>query len=99
MNNTRPRSIARQPLKFPGIVVTAAPAPTLADVMTRLTQLQQNQAQILKAVQALQTNLIRLALMVDNMFEVTNPVAKGGYNMVQNVGEAAIQDMIQNANS
>jgi hypothetical protein len=99
MNSIRTSAIARQPLKFPGIVVAAAPTPTLADVMTRLTQLQQNQAQILKAVQALQTNQIRLALMVDNMFEVTNPVAQGRYNMVQNVGEAAIQDMIQNASS
>jgi hypothetical protein len=95
MNSIRPPSMARQPLKFPGLVLGTAPTPTLADVMTKLTQLQQNQAQILKAVQGLQINQIRICVMIENMFEMTssNP---GILPLMRSVCTATCQDIAIN---
>jgi hypothetical protein len=89
-------SIAPQPLQFPGLGLGAAPAPTLADVMTRLSQLQQNQAQILKAVQALQANQTILAFMIQQMFQATAPGVPNGYNQIPGIALEAVGLMIQN---
>jgi hypothetical protein len=72
MNNARV-SIAPQRLKFPGnIVGTTTPAtPTLAEVMTKLSQIQQNQARIFDAVVQLQINQISICVMLGEMFEIT----------------------------
>ena len=89
------RSVAQQPLKFSGLVGANAPAPTLADVMTKLSQVQQNQAQILKAVQGLQINQIRICIMIENMFEMTssNP---GILPLMRSVCTATCQDIAIN---
>ena len=92
--NSRP-SIAQQPLKYPGIVVAAPQAPTLADLMTRLSQVQQNQAQILKKVHALQSSQLLLAIMVEGMFQAITPVGPGSHNSVQSIGHQTIMDMMR----
>jgi hypothetical protein len=72
MNNQRV-SVTPQRLKYPGNIVGASTpaAPTLTDVMTKLSQIQQNQAQILDAIRSLKVNQISLCVMLGEMFEVT----------------------------
>jgi hypothetical protein len=79
-------SIAPQPLRFSGLVLNTMPTPTLVDVMTTLSQVQQNQAQILKAVQALQLNQTVLAMIIQQMFQTTAPGVPGGYNQIPGIG-------------
>ncbi len=60
-----PRFVApvRRSLKFPGVGGLRPSNPTLSDVMSALNQVQQNQAQILSAIDALQQSVN--ALMSD----------------------------------
>jgi hypothetical protein len=62
-------SIPRQPIKHQGLVTPAALTPTLADVMTALAQVQQNQAQILAAVQTTWKNQLETYIYLELMFE------------------------------
>jgi hypothetical protein len=55
MNLSKSFSPIGQPLQYPGGPVP--PSPTLSDVMNALSQVKQNQAQILKGLNALNSNL------------------------------------------
>ena len=96
--NSRPPSIAQQPLKFPGLALGSAPAPTLDDVMTRLSQMQQNQAQILRAVQGLEVNVVVLAEMLAGLFEATTPPTAAAYQNVRSICHQAVQDIVRICN-
>ena len=98
MNTHRPFSIVQPPLKFPGVVVAGAAAPTLADVITRLSQVQQNQAQIWKGVQSLLVNQIVGADMLAGLFVATTPTTAPGYPGVQYICRAVVQDIERIAN-
>jgi hypothetical protein len=92
------RSVAQQPLKFSGLVGANAPAPTLADVMTRLSQVQQNQAQIWKGVQAGLINQILLADMLAGLFMATTPNTAPGYPGVRYICQNSAHDIERIAN-
>lgn len=95
--NINSGSLGQQPIKFQGNVIPPVTPPTLTDVMTRLAQVQQNQAQILKAVQTLQANQIRMARMTALMFEATSVSAPSAHNLVISLAGSWIQDMTANA--
>jgi hypothetical protein len=94
MNTNRPIV----PLKFPGVVVASAATPTLADVMTRLSQVQQNQSQIWKGVQSMLVNQILLAELLAGLFVATTPPTAAAYQNVRSLCQTAVQDIERIAN-
>jgi hypothetical protein len=94
MNTNRPIV----PLKFPGVVVASAATPTLADVMTRLSQVQQNQAQIWKGVQSMLVDQILLADMLAGLFVATTPPNTAAYQSVLSICQRSAQNIERIAN-
>jgi hypothetical protein len=99
MNTHRPFSIVQPPLKFPGVVVANTQSPTLADVMTRLSQVQQNQAQIWKGVQSMLINQIMLADMLAGLFVATTPPNTAAYQSVLSICQRSAQNIERIANN
>jgi hypothetical protein len=91
-------SVSRQPLPFQGSAAPVTATPTLADVMTKLSQVQQNQTKIFDAVRAVQNNQLSLALMVQDMFEVTQ-LAPAVLTQIRAIGSATITNMQRNASN
>jgi hypothetical protein len=92
-------SVSRQPLPFQGSAAPVTATPTLADVMTKLSQVQQNQTKIFDAVRAVQNNQLSLAVMVQDMFEVTQLAAPAVMTQIRAIGSASISNMLRNANN
>jgi hypothetical protein len=67
--------LVRRNLRFPGSSGPTNSNPTLRDILTALIQVQQNQAQILSAIDALQQSVNTLSLNQDKTMSGYTPGA------------------------